>query len=291
MAKTFDVVVVGIGPGRLRRGHPVRAARPRRSPRRGRSAGRRVPELGLHPHQGAAAQRRGPATWSSTPTDFGIKVGEVRADYAEADQAQPRRGRPHGQGRRVPVPEEQDHARSRDAARCNRSTDGGGEGRGRHRDARGRARGHPGHRLAAEVAARRHASTRSWSSPPTAPSATRARPASLIVIGAGAVGVEFADVYAAYGTQVTVLEALPRVLPIEDEEASALLARLFGRRGITIKTGVKVSAVKPGGPGRHRRDRRRPARGRAGAHGGRPRGAHRRRRARGASASSSSAAS
>jgi dihydrolipoamide dehydrogenase len=75
------------------------------------------------------------------------------------------------------------------------------------------------------------------------------RPKSIVVIGAGAVGMEFADVYAAYGTQVTVLEALPRVLPIEDEEVSALVNRLFGRRGITIKTGVKVSAVKPGGPG------------------------------------------
>jgi dihydrolipoamide dehydrogenase len=76
-----------------------------------------------------------------------------------------------------------------------------------------------------------------------------ARPASMVVIGAGAVGMEFADVYAAYGTQVTVLEALDRVLPVEDAEASTLVARLFGRRGITIKTGVKVSAVKAGGPG------------------------------------------
>ena len=75
------------------------------------------------------------------------------------------------------------------------------------------------------------------------------RPASIVVIGAGAVGMEFADVYAAYGTQVTVLEALERVLPVEDPEASALVARLFGRRGITIKTAVKVSAVKPGGAG------------------------------------------
>ena len=75
------------------------------------------------------------------------------------------------------------------------------------------------------------------------------RPKSIVVIGAGAVGMEFADVYAAYGTQVTVLEALPRVLPIEDEEVSTLVSRLFGRRGITIKTGVKVAAVKPGGPG------------------------------------------
>ncbi len=75
------------------------------------------------------------------------------------------------------------------------------------------------------------------------------RPASIVIIGAGAVGMEFADVYAAYGTQVTVLEALDRVLPVEDADASTLVARLFGRRGITIKTGVKVSAVTPGGPG------------------------------------------
>jgi dihydrolipoamide dehydrogenase len=75
------------------------------------------------------------------------------------------------------------------------------------------------------------------------------RPASLIVIGAGAVGVEFADVYRAYGTEVTILEALPRLVPIEDEEVSAGLARTFGRRGITIKTGVKVSKITHGGAG------------------------------------------
>ncbi len=74
-------------------------------------------------------------------------------------------------------------------------------------------------------------------------------PASLIIIGGGAVGVEFADVYAAYGTRVTILEALPRLVPLEDEEVSTLLTRSFGRREITIKTGVKVTAVKPGGPG------------------------------------------
>ena len=75
------------------------------------------------------------------------------------------------------------------------------------------------------------------------------RPKSIVIIGAGAVGVEFADVYRAYGTEVTLLEALPRVVPIEDEEVSAQLNRSFSRRGITVKTGVKVSKVAPGGPG------------------------------------------
>ena len=49
-------------------------------------------------------------------------------------------------------------------------------------------------------------------------------------------GMEFADVYATYGSQVTILEALPRLVPIEDEEVSAQLARVFGRRGMTLKT-------------------------------------------------------
>jgi dihydrolipoamide dehydrogenase len=72
---------------------------------------------------------------------------------------------------------------------------------------------------------------------------------SLIVVGAGAVGVEFADVYATYGTAVTILEALGRVVPAEDEEVSTLLARVFSRRGIEVKTGAKVAAIRPGGPG------------------------------------------
>ena len=72
-----------------------------------------------------------------------------------------------------------------------------------------------------------------------------AKPKSIVVIGAGAVGVEFADVYRSYGVEVTLLEALPRIVPIEDEEVSAQLTRSLSRRGITIKTGVKVSSVKP----------------------------------------------
>jgi dihydrolipoamide dehydrogenase len=76
-----------------------------------------------------------------------------------------------------------------------------------------------------------------------------AKPASIIVIGAGAVGIEFADVYATYGVPVTILEALPRVLPIEDEEVSAQVGRLFSRRGMTVRTGVKVRSVTPGPTG------------------------------------------
>jgi dihydrolipoamide dehydrogenase len=75
------------------------------------------------------------------------------------------------------------------------------------------------------------------------------RPGSLVIIGAGAVGVEFADVYSAYGTKVTLLEALPRIVPIEDEEVSAQLTRIFSRRQIEIKAGVKVQSVAASGTG------------------------------------------
>lgn len=68
-------------------------------------------------------------------------------------------------------------------------------------------------------------------------------PASLMVVGAGAIGMEFAHVFRSYGAEVTVIEMLPRVLPLEDEEVSAEVAKQFGRNGIKIKTGAKVEKV------------------------------------------------
>ncbi len=67
-------------------------------------------------------------------------------------------------------------------------------------------------------------------------------PASLVVLGAGAVGTEFASIFASFGSKVTLVELLPRVLPIEDEEVSAELARVFKKRGITVLTSAKVTA-------------------------------------------------
>lgn len=65
-------------------------------------------------------------------------------------------------------------------------------------------------------------------------------PASLAVVGAGAVGMEFADIYNAYGSKVTVIEALERILPIEDADSSAALQRSFKKRGVEIHTGATV---------------------------------------------------
>ncbi len=68
-------------------------------------------------------------------------------------------------------------------------------------------------------------------------------PKSLIVVGAGAVGVEFASIYKSFGTEVTILEMLPRLVPVEDEEISKELARVFKKRGIEFHVGVKVEKV------------------------------------------------
>jgi dihydrolipoamide dehydrogenase len=70
-----------------------------------------------------------------------------------------------------------------------------------------------------------------------------APPKSLIVIGAGAVGVEFASIFRTFGTEVTILEFLPRIVPVEDEEISKELTRLFKKRGIDVNTGAKVETV------------------------------------------------
>ena len=71
-------------------------------------------------------------------------------------------------------------------------------------------------------------------------------PLSLAVIGAGAVGMEFADIFHAFGTKVTLIEALPRILPLEDAEASDTLARSYKKRGIEVITGAMVKKGAPG---------------------------------------------
>ncbi|MFT4112541.1 dihydrolipoyl dehydrogenase [Silvibacterium sp.] len=68
-------------------------------------------------------------------------------------------------------------------------------------------------------------------------------PKSLIVIGAGAVGVEFASIFKSFGTDVSIVEYLPRLVPVEDEEVSKELTRSFKKRGIDINTGAKVEKV------------------------------------------------
>ena len=71
-------------------------------------------------------------------------------------------------------------------------------------------------------------------------------PKTLAIVGAGAVGCEFADVFNAFGSKVTIIEVAPRILPLEDEDSSAEVQRSFKKRGIDIFTGAKLSAAKIG---------------------------------------------
>jgi dihydrolipoamide dehydrogenase len=71
-------------------------------------------------------------------------------------------------------------------------------------------------------------------------------PASMAVIGAGAVGMEFADIFNAFGAKITLIEALPRILPLEDAEASDTLSKSYRKRGIDVIAGAKVTKANVG---------------------------------------------
>jgi dihydrolipoamide dehydrogenase len=68
-------------------------------------------------------------------------------------------------------------------------------------------------------------------------------PKSMVVIGAGAVGVEFGSIFKSFGSEITIVEYLPRLVPNEDEDVSKELARVFRKRGIETHTGAKVDKV------------------------------------------------
>ncbi len=72
-------------------------------------------------------------------------------------------------------------------------------------------------------------------------------PKSLMVIGAGAVGVEFASMFKRFGSQVSIFEMLPRIVPVEDEEVSKELERVFKKNGIRVETGAKCENVQKTG--------------------------------------------
>jgi dihydrolipoamide dehydrogenase len=71
-------------------------------------------------------------------------------------------------------------------------------------------------------------------------------PKTLAVVGAGAIGMEFADVYAAFGTRVTIIEALDRVLPLEDRDCSAVVEKSYRKRGMEVYTGARLEKAEVG---------------------------------------------
>jgi len=77
----------------------------------------------------------------------------------------------------------------------------------------------------------------------------KAIPKSIVIMGSGAVGVEFASIFRRFGSAVTIIELLPRLVPIEDEAVSAELERSFKKQGITVMTGTKVTSARAGASG------------------------------------------
>ena len=74
-------------------------------------------------------------------------------------------------------------------------------------------------------------------------------PKTLVILGSGAVGVEFASIFARFGSDVTIIELLPRLVPVEDEAVSAELEKSFRKQGITSHTGARVTAARVSGDG------------------------------------------
>jgi dihydrolipoamide dehydrogenase len=74
-------------------------------------------------------------------------------------------------------------------------------------------------------------------------------PKSIVILGSGAVGVEFASIFGTFGSQVALIELLPRLVPLEDEAVSAELEKSYTKRGIAVHTGTKVTSAKAVGGG------------------------------------------
>jgi dihydrolipoamide dehydrogenase len=77
----------------------------------------------------------------------------------------------------------------------------------------------------------------------------KAIPKSIVIMGSGAVGVEFASIFRRFGSEVTIVELLPRIVPVEDEAVSAELERSFKKQGIKVLTATKVTSAKAGAGG------------------------------------------
>ncbi len=77
----------------------------------------------------------------------------------------------------------------------------------------------------------------------------KSAPETLAIVGSGAIGMEFADVFEAYGSKVTILEALDRVLPLEDKDISAHVEKVYKKRGIAVHTSARLEKAEPGKDG------------------------------------------
>ena len=209
-------------PGRLRRRDPRRAARPEGRGVEDDRLGGVCLNWGCIPSQGAADRRRARRDAAQHGETFGVACRRAAPRLRQADRPQPQGRRSPLQGRAVAVQEEPDRVGRTGAAASRAPTTVEVTGRERAHD---RGRAHPA-RDGLRPSGRRRASRRRRARAHLARGARsrRACPSKLIVIGAGAVGLEFAYVYAMYGAKVTVVEMATQMLPGADPEVAAVLA-------------------------------------------------------------------
>ena len=252
--KSFDVVVIGAGTG----GYvaAIRAVAAWQDGRRRRETERtrwHVSDLGMHSDQGASRTRpcvEGDSAGVRVGRDDSVRHAHHQHDAGARPQGQDRR-RAH-QGHRVPVQEEQDHL-GQGHGTARRSGQGRSR-RWRQADARGE-RDHHRDRLGAAQCSRPSPSITRASSRATRPFTSRKCPKSLVILGSGAVGVEFASIYRRFGSEVTIIELVQRLVPVEDEAVSAELEKSFKKQGITVLTGTKVTKATVIGERREHRGR------------------------------------
>ena len=234
--------------GRLRDRHPRRAARHEGGLRGAGTFGRHLPQLGLHPDQGAAAHLRG-----LSPDGAGRRV------------------RPQGRGRLLRYGEDRQAVPPSVARRLSGGVahllkknkvavfDGHGKLAGQEKGVRKLEVSADGKKIADLTAKHIILATgaRARTLPGLEPDGEliwtykeamvpEEMPKSLLVVGSGAIGIEFASFYKTLGAEVTVVEVLPRILPVEDEEISGFAEKAFKAQGMNIMTSATVKGLKKG---------------------------------------------
>ena len=241
----YDIIVVGSGPGGY-----VAAIRASQLGRKvalveRAEAGRRVPQLGLHPDQGAAEKRAGLHLLQIGRSITGSTLtGEVKPRSGKNRGPLARRGRDHVQGRGLP-------AGARTTSTSYRDSDGSRPPESSTWTARST-------KPTISSSPRGRARAKWRSCPSTAERVISSRqaltlaklPETMVVVGSGAIGSEFAWFYAALGVKVTVVEYMPRMMPLEDEEVSKTMERAFRKLRAAVLTSTTVKSVRVNAEGR-----------------------------------------
>ncbi len=182
--------------------------------------------------------------------EYGLDgLGEATINWKAIHRPQERYRRQARQGPRFPDAQEQGHGRPRASAaspvqRKTASTPSKFSRTTKTRASPASSRRRTSFSLPAPTPACCPASKSATASSPTSKSSrSTSIPKSLLIIGAGAVGVEFGSIFRSFGSEISILEYLPRLVPVEDEEISKELARSFRKRGIESATGAKVEKV------------------------------------------------